>query len=171
MAGDIYRYKLILFGNERVGKTSIVDRFVNNKFEDDYISTLGYNVFEKRLTISECIVSLMVYDIGGQEKFTSLRRQYANGAHAAFLVYDITDLDSFNDIRRWKADLSSSAGEIPYVIIGNKKDLESQRQVMTQEAERASLELKAATFIETSAKTGEGIEAAFNQLASSVLKS
>lgn len=172
MEPELVRYKVILFGNENVGKTSLVDRFVNDKFEADYIATIGYNVYEKRIYFDENIVSLMIYDIGGQEKFTELRKVYAKGADAAFIVYDITDLDSFNDIYRWREDLFRFTGsEITFIILGNKGDLKSDRQVQKDEGQKISSKLGALMFLETSAKTGEGVEAAFTQLASRTLRS
>lgn len=163
---DIVRYKMILFGNVRVGKTSLVDRFVNNKFEENYISTLGYNVYEKWISYKDRVISLMIYDIGGQERFNDLRKMYAQGAGTAFIVYDITDQESFANIKRWKKDLDEfTESSIPFIIIGNKKDLEDSRQVPKDVAMELATEIGALNFLETSAKTGEGVEEAFRQLA------
>ncbi|MHA1266421.1 MAG: Rab family GTPase [Candidatus Helarchaeota archaeon] len=163
---NIYRYKMILFGSAGVGKTSLVERFVNDKFEENYISTLGYNVYEKWVTINETtVVSLMIYDIGGQERFIELRKKYAEGANTAFLVYDITDQESFVALRNWKADLFSFAGEIPFILIGNKIDLEEFREISLEQGRQMAEELGALSFFETSAKTGEAVEKAFIDIA------
>ncbi|NHI91422.1 MAG: GTP-binding protein [Candidatus Lokiarchaeota archaeon] len=162
---NVIRYKMILFGNQGVGKTSLVERFINDKFEENYISTLGYTVYEKQFTFQNTIISLMIYDIGGQEKFRDLRKKYAEGADAAFIVYDITDSHSFQMVEDWKYDLYQFAGEIPFVIIGNKKDLEANRQVDLEIAQLSSNELGADDFFETSAKTGEEVNSAFKKLA------
>ncbi|TFG04873.1 MAG: GTP-binding protein [Promethearchaeota archaeon] len=162
---NIYRYKLVLFGNAGVGKTSLVERFVNNKFEENYLTTLGYNVYEKWISCDGSVISLMVYDIGGQEKFTDLRKKYAEGANTAFLVYDITKKESFAALQKWKKDLADFAGNIPFIVIGNKNDLEGQREVPIDFAKQICGELGALNFFETSAKTGIGVEEAFQQLA------
>jgi Ras-related protein Rab-6A len=158
-----YRFKVVLFGNEGVGKTSLVERYVNNRFEEDYVSTLGYNVYEKRVTHENTLIALTVFDIGGQEKFRSLRKKYAEGAHAALIVYDITNRGSFDNVSQWKSDLYEFAGDIPFVIIGNKMDLSPQ--ITKNEGEELSKKLNAAGFFETSAKNNSGIDIAFKQLA------
>ncbi|MHA1797001.1 MAG: Rab family GTPase [Candidatus Helarchaeota archaeon] len=166
----IMKFKMVLFGNEGVGKTSLVDRFVNDKFEEDYIATLGYNVFEKKIEIDEYRVSLVIYDIGGQERFRELRRKYAEGADTAFIVYDMVNLDSFNKIQDWKFDLFSITGDIPFIVIGNKVDLDAQRVVSKESGLQLSNKIGALGHIETSAKTGQFVEEAFQQLAIKTLQ-
>jgi small GTP-binding protein len=161
----LMRYKMILFGNEGVGKTSLVERFVNDKFEENYIATLGYNVYEKRILHNDSIISLMVYDIGGQERFDELRKRYSQGAHTAFIVYDVTDPNSFTNIRKWKTDLDEYVGSIPFIIIGNKIDLETERKIKIEDALKMCSMLGGLGYYETSAKNGKGVEDAFNQLA------
>ena len=161
----IMRYKMILFGNEGVGKTSLVERFVNDKFSQNYIATIGYNVYEKRIFHNDAIISLMVYDIGGQERFDDLRKLYAKGANTAFIVFDVTNPHSFTSVIKWKTDLNKCAGTIPFIIIGNKTDLETERQVSKAEALKLCNLLGALAYYETSAKNGKGVEDAFNQLA------
>ena len=162
---NVIRYKMVLFGNVGVGKTSLVERFINNKFEDNYISTLGYTVYEKQFTYQGLIISLMIYDIGGQEQFRDLRKKYAEGANTAFLVYDITNFSSFQRVEDWRDNLREFAGEIPFVVIGNKADLGVNRVIDTESARKFSVELGAADFFETSAKTGAEVNSAFKKLA------
>ena len=161
----LIRYKMILFGDKMVGKSSLVDRYVNDKFEQDYISTLGYNVLEKRIQYKDSTISLIIYDIGGQEEYDAVRKIYAKGSSCAFLVYDITNKTSFENITKWRNDLKDYAGEIPFIIIGNKNDLESERVVSRGAGEKSSSELGALSWFETSAKTGIGVENAFMDLA------
>ncbi len=156
---------MVLFGNIAVGKTSLVERFINKKFEEDLFSTLGYNVYEKRMSFSNFTIRLMIFDIGGQERFRDLRKKYATGANTSFIVYDITDFDSFNNIKKWKNDLYTFSGPIPFIIIGNKTDLQANRQVPLSEATDLGATLGALDVFETSAKTGDGVEDAFKQLA------
>ena len=162
----IYRYKMVLFGDVGVGKTSLVERFVNNKFEESYMSTLGYNVYEKIVQYDEVGVSLMIYDIGGQERFTDLRKMYAKVSSTAFIVYDITNAETFRSLGKWKKDLHDFAGmEIPFIIIGNKNDLADQRAIPEDSAREAAEKLGAIDFFETSAKTGDKVDEAFTKLA------
>ncbi len=159
------RYKMVLFGDGGVGKTSLVDRFINDRFEENYMSTLGYNVFEKQIPHQNSIISFMIYDIGGQEKFRELRKKYAEGANVAVLVYNITDRKTFLNIKQWKADLDEFTGGIPFILIGTKVDLGPKRQVPQEEGRKIAFEIGALDFFETSAKTGAGVEKAFHQLA------
>ncbi|NHI92192.1 MAG: GTP-binding protein [Candidatus Lokiarchaeota archaeon] len=159
------RFKLVLFGNASVGKTSLVERFVNDRFDSNYMSTLGYNVYEKKIAYKNALISLMIYDIGGQEQFRELRRKYAEGAHTGIIVYDITDLRSFETVSDWKFNLYEFAGEIPFIIIGNKVDLEHNRKVNKDMASNLAVELDAVEFFETSAKNGDFVQNAFTKLA------
>ena len=167
--GSHYKFKLVLFGNPAVGKTSIIDRYVNNKFEQEYLSTLGYNVFEKTIEINEDSVSFMIFDIGGQETFQNLRKVYAAEAKVALLVYDITDRFSFDNIKNWHKDLMDFTEKASFILIGNKVDLQNERRVQRQEGEVLAKELGAGGFFETSAKNNEGIDDAFQTLARKIL--
>lgn len=167
---NLARYKLILFGDERVGKTSLVERYVNDKFEENYISTLGYNVYEKRVPCGDYIVSLMLYDIGGQEKFVELRKKYAHGAQTALIVFDVTNERSYDRVEKWVQELHRFVGEVPFIIIGNKIDLEEQRKIETYMGDKICMDLGAITYIETSAKSGVNVEMAFEQLAIETLR-
>ncbi|MBD3230382.1 MAG: GTP-binding protein [Candidatus Lokiarchaeota archaeon] len=162
---NVVRYKMVIFGNVKVGKTSLLERYVNDRFQDSYISTLGYNVYEKRISYKDSEISLMIYDIGGQEKFREVRKKYAEGANTAFIVYDITNLESFENIVNWRNDLEQFSGDIPFVLIGNKVDLENSRKVSKEKGLELSKEINALDFIETSAKTGESVQKAFEECA------
>ena len=165
MSQQLFAYKMVLFGNVAVGKTSLVERFINQRFEENYFSTLGYNVYEKRLDFLNFTISLMIYDIAGQEKFRDLRKKYTLGANTAFIVYDITDRTSFASVVMWKTELHEIAGPIPFIINGNKVDLQATRQVPLNEALNLSAALGALNMFETSARTGDGVEEAFKLLA------
>ncbi|NHI94323.1 MAG: GTP-binding protein [Candidatus Lokiarchaeota archaeon] len=167
---NLVRYKLILFGDEKVGKTSLVERYVNDKFELNYLSTLGYNVYEKRIPCGDFIVSLMIYDIGGQERFAELRKRYAEGANTALLVFDVTNEESFDHIKKWTLELKRYIGNLPFILIGNKIDLEEERIIEIDLANKLSIDLGAITYIETSAKSGENVQITFERLAYETLK-
>ena len=154
-----------MFGDQGVGKTSLVVRFVNDKFEENYARTIGYNVFEKSVIYNECLISLMIFDFGGQERFTTLREYYARGASAAFLVFDLTSQNSFENLITWQSDLFGFTGEIPFIVIGNKADLESERRVRREDILKVCSSIRALAYYETSAKTGKAVDDAFYQLA------
>jgi len=164
------KYKMVLFGTEGVGKTSLVQRLVNSKFDDDYTPTLGYNVYEKAIIIDKIKISLVIYDFGGQKQFEGMRKMTSQGSDTAFLVYDLTNKESFDNLSDWRMELFDVAGEIPFIIIGNKVDLYQERQVTKEKGEQLSVELGALTHLETSAKTGKFVEEAFNMLARETLK-
>ena len=165
-----FKFKLVLFGNPAVGKTSIVERYINDKFEADYISTLGYNVYEKILNIKNSQVSFLIYDIGGQEQFRNLRKQYANGARAAVLVYDVTNRESFDNIKNWYKDLMEFTNNAYFILIGNKVDLEGDRQVKREDGEKLANELLALEFFETSAKYNIDVDKAFQKFAEKIVE-
>ena len=161
---------MVLFGNPSVGKTSLVERYINDQFEPNYMSTLGYNVYEKQIPHDNLVISLMIYDVGGQEQFRDLRKKYAEGANTAFIIYDIANRVTFEKVPDWKHNLYQFAGEIPFIVIGNKSDLEADRKVTFEEAMELSYQLGALDFIETSAKTGSEVERAFNNLSINTYK-
>ncbi len=165
-----FRFKLVLFGNVAVGKTSIVDRYINDKFEQEYISTLGYNVFEKNIDVGGTSVAFMIFDIGGQEQFEELRKKYATGAKAAFLVYDVTNRETFDNIKKWNIDLEKFSDNATFILVGNKVDLEDLRKVQVREGADLANDIGAVGFFETSAKTGEGIDDSFYRLAQILLE-
>jgi len=156
---------MVLFGDSGVGKTSMVERFINDKFEESYMGTLGYNCYEKQIPHKDCLISLLIYDIGGQERFRDLRKKYAEGAQVAFIVYDITNRQSFDNVPLWRKELDEFVGNLFFILIGNKVDLESVREVPTVDGVGLARQLGALDFFETSAKTGAGVEQAFAQLA------
>ncbi|MFX0136623.1 MAG: Rab family GTPase [Candidatus Hodarchaeota archaeon] len=167
--GNSYRLKLVLFGNPAVGKTSLIQRYINNKFEHEYLSTLGYNVYEKRLDFGNDNIIFVIFDIGGQEKFRELRQKYAAGANAALLVYAINNRESFENIPNWYNDLKAFTNNAHFVIVGNKVDLEHERQVSREEAENLALQLQADGFFETSAKEDIMINETFSNFAKVIL--
>ncbi|NVM03755.1 MAG: GTP-binding protein [Candidatus Helarchaeota archaeon] len=167
-----YKFKLVLFGNAAVGKTSLVERYINNRFEGQYLSTLGYNVYEKKIDISETgeiSVTFVIFDIGGQEQFKELRKKYAAGAQAALLVYSIIDRDSFENIPNWHSDLKAFTDNAHFIIVGNKLDLEDSRQVVKEEGESLAQMLQADGFFETSAKADVMINETFYSFAKIIL--
>ncbi|MEF8873317.1 MAG: Rab family GTPase [Candidatus Thermoplasmatota archaeon] len=113
--------KILLLGDGAVGKTSLVRRFVEQKFDDRYIATIGVNVKKKRLP--DLDVKLMLWDMYGQKMNKDLHASHYSGADGAIIVYDLTRYDTFLSLASWINEVFSVTGKIPFVILGNKLDL------------------------------------------------
>ena len=166
-SGGEYRFKFIVIGEHEVGKTSILRRFVEGRFLADYRTTIGLNVLSHNFEFFGNEISLFLWDIGAQQYFKRYRKVYYKGAQAAFIVFDLTNRDTFYNVMNWFNELNEfREHEISVVIVGNKRDLEHEREVDYDEgvtlAEMLSEKYnRKISYIETSALTGENIEEAF----------
>jgi small GTP-binding protein len=169
---DEYVFKIAVLGAPAAGKTSIIDKFVEHKFTADYKPTLGASIIAKDISLENVEVRLVLWDVAGQEKYESVRSMYLSGAIGAILVYDITRRPTFEEIKtKWINDFQQYAlKNAKYIVIGNKKDLEDKRNVTFEEGKVLSNALGTEIFLETSAKTGENVEAAFISLVKDILK-
>lgn len=170
------RYKLIIAGAKDVGKTSLIQRFCENSFNEDTLPTLGAQFVRKKLKIKtdheELETDMMVWDFGGEENYRSLFPKYANGASAAIILYDITRKDSLEDVNNWIHIIIQNAEPDVYIqLIGAKLDLEEERQITKEDAlERYNGFSWCDDIIETSSKTGRNVELAFTRVAKEVIK-
>lgn len=166
-----YFYKISIIGDKAVGKTSLIDRFVNEKFEEDYIATMGVNITLKDLTLKyqtkeDFPVQLMLWDIGGSEKWENLRGMFYRGSSGVILVYDVTRPATFLNITHYLQDLENSVQKkIPFILIGNKNDLSNLKKINPKTAESLMQSSNAVAFFETSAKTGKNVEEVFRLIA------
>lgn len=136
MAG-VERFKVVLLGEGRVGKTSILLRYIKGEYTDRQVSTLQASYLDKKINVGATSVQLSVWDTAGQERFHALGPIYYRDASGALLVYDITDAESFNKVKNWVKELRKIVGnDIVLVIAGNKIDLEKNRNVNEEEAAR-----------------------------------
>ena len=125
-----YIIKICLLGEANVGKTSLVYRFIENKFRGNYKSTLGVNLLKKDLNIQEYgDVSAQIWDLGGQESFKSLRKLYLEGANGALVIYDCTKKKTFEKLNGWIKDFKQARGEEPLLLLGNKTDLKNNIKI------------------------------------------
>ena len=160
---DISHYKIIFLGDQSVGKSSILNRFYQNKFEPDYQATIGLDFHSKNIEINGTSIRLLLYDTAGQEKFKSLIPMYIRDANIILVVYDISVKDSFIHTEHWVNETKDLKREDAiFVLIGNKTDLEEKRAVTYKEAENFASE-KGFIFQEVSAKNGDGIEELFEK--------
>lgn len=158
--------KLILTGDFKVGKTSLIRRFVENSFKEDYISTIGVEITKKSIIMSENTkLNFVLWDIGGQiGQIRPYRQRFYDGANAAIIVVDRTR-DHLDSIKAWLKDIKESVpNNIPIVIVGNKSDL-NEKVVITEEQIKVIAKQLDLHFIVTSAKTGENVNETFLYIA------
>jgi Ras-related protein Rab-21 len=129
------RFKVVLLGEGRVGKTSILLRYTKGEYNDRQVSTLQASYLDKSVSVGGSTAQLSVWDTAGQERFHALGPIYYRDADGALLVYDITDSESFNKVRKWVKELRKIVGsDIIIAIAGNKIDMEKSRSVKESEA-------------------------------------
>merc|ERR1712187_271718 len=159
------KYKLVFLGEQSVGKTSLITRFMYDSFDNNYQATIGIDFLSKTMYLEDRTVRLQLWDAAGQERFRSLIPSYIRDSSGAIVVYDITNRASFLNTSKWIEDVRSERGpDVVIILVGNKTDLADRRQVSTEEGEEKAKENNV-MFIETSAKVGNQIKALFRQLA------
>ena len=162
--------KLVMIGDSGVGKTNILSRYINNEFSSITKATVGVEFFSTIIKKNNKLIKLQIWDTAGQERYKSITSAYYKGAKGAFVVYDITKMKTFKNLDKWIAELKANGNEDIYIIlIGNKLDLEKNREVMTNDVKRKAEELKVGYF-ETSALDGSNIEHAFDVIVEEMSK-
>ena len=160
---QINKQKLILIGDVAVGKTSIINSILGQKFNDEYEPSIGVDFFSKTIKYKGKSIKLQIWDSAGQEKFRRLIPNYIRGASLIILVYDITNKSSFNNLNSW-IEFINNYESTNIIICGNKIDLKDKREVSYEEGEKFSEEKKM-DFFEVSAKEETNL---LNMLFSSV---
>ena len=167
-ATNIENYKIVILGDQYVGKTSILNKFKYENSEDKYTPTIGIDFITKNVYLEEKTIRLIMWDTAGSERFKSLIPSYIKNANAIILAYDITSKSSFTSLEKWLLEISDKVPSNAYIIIaGNKLDLEAKRQVSVEELKKFS-EDKGLKFLETSAKTGHNINELFGTITSTL---
>ena len=163
-------FKVVLVGDASVGKTNLMSKYLKNEFKEDSKATVGVEFGAKQFTIDGHAIKAQIWDTAGQERYKAITSAYYRGAKGAFIVYDITRRDTFDSVDRWVNDLTAASDKnITIIVIGNKSDLEDQRQVTKEEGEEKATKLQVA-FFETSAFSGENVEKAFEQMVNEIYK-
>jgi len=163
--------KLALLGDAAVGKTSLINHYIEESFKEDYSPTLGVNIVMKKLDYENAEIQLAIWDIAGQDKYDLTRKLFFEGCYGSLLVYDISRVSTFESIKtKWFKDFEKFArSDGVYILIGNKVDLKEQIMVPTEKGKELAEKLKAIDFLETSAKFGDNVERAFKKLVQQVL--
>lgn len=162
--------KVCMLGDPAVGKTSLVRRYVYDKFEGKYLSTIGTNVTRKVVNFENqnMTLTLMLWDVLGQHS-TKFHPVYYKGAKGGILVCDVTRRETLDNLNEWVTSFFKISGKVPIIFLANKMDLEKERVVKPEELEAVSKTFDA-TFYMTSAKTGENVNNAFTTIATELLK-
>ncbi|MFX1451079.1 MAG: Rab family GTPase [Promethearchaeota archaeon] len=163
-------YKILLLGDPGVGKTALITRYIDNRFITDYKATLGFDIFIKKISNGKTEYSLAIWDLAGQEKYTSLKQSYYEGAQGIIMVYDITNEESYRNVIQWLTELHKIVKIVPIILVGNKIDLSDEIKIATEDGKRMEARIKAIKFYETSAKTGENVNIIFEDLAENIHK-
>jgi len=168
-AGDfgnpLRKFKLVFLGEQSVGKTSLITRFMYDSFDNTYQATIGIDFLSKTMYLEDRTIRLQLWDTAGQERFRSLIPSYIRDSTVAVVVYDITSSNSFHQTSKWIDDVRTERGsDVIIMLVGNKTDLSDKRQVSTDEGERKAKELNV-MFIETSAKAGYNVKQLFRRVA------
>lgn len=165
--------KVIILGDSGVGKTSLMNQYVNRKFSNQYKATIGADFLTKELLVEDRLVTMQIWDTAGQERFQSLGVAFYRGADCCVLVFDVTAPNSFKSLDSWRDEFLIQASprnpeNFPFVVIGNKIDLEN-RTVSTKRAHGWCQTKNNIPYFETSAKEATNVEQAFQTVAKDAL--
>jgi len=167
--------KVIILGDSGVGKTSLMNQYVNKKFSNQYKATIGADFLTKEVMVDDRLVTMQIWDTAGQERFQSLGVAFYRGADCCVLVFDVNVAKTFENLDSWRDEFLIQAAprdpdNFPFVVIGNKIDLENQRVVSTKRLQAWCAAKGNIPFFETSAKEAINVEQAFQTIAKNALK-
>ena len=168
-------YKICIVGDGGVGKTSMVLRYTEDSFKDNYLMTIGSNFSTKDMDLPEhpnLNVKLQLWDLAGQKHFSFVRPPFYRGATAIIYVFDLTRRSSFSNMMSWKEEVEKVIGEKTSILVGNKLDLANQgdREVGEKDGESLKDELNAFSYFETSAKEGSAVDVVFKETVLQILR-
>ena len=171
MSKDDFLYKIVILGDTSVGKTCFFNRYVDNTFEEKTLGTIGIEYRLKNVQLENgSTIKLQIWDTAGQERFNSISKSYYRGAHAIILIFSVDNKKSFENVKTWVNQIKEETNEkITLILVGNKIDLVDKREIMESEGEELANEFDI-NYYECSAKTGENINLAFNELIKKMVK-
>jgi len=167
--------KVIILGDSGVGKTSLMNQYVNKKFSNQYKATIGADFLTKEVMVDDRLVTMQIWDTAGQERFQSLGVAFYRGADCCVLVFDVNVAKTFENLDSWREEFLIQSNpkdpdSFPFVVIGNKIDLENQRVVSPRRAQAWCQAKGDIPYFETSAKEAINVEQAFQTIARNALK-
>ena len=163
------KIKIMVIGESLVGKTALIKRYTKNTFGGEYLTTVGIDFQDKFLNINGKEIKIELWDTAGQERFRNIAKNYFQSSDGFLLVYDLTKKSSFENLEFWNEQISLNAPkETKYILVGNKKDLEDQREVKIEEGEDFAKKNNI-KFYETSAKDGTNVINVFETLAKEIV--
>jgi Ras-related protein Rab-1A len=165
-----YTIKILVVGDSTVGKTNFIRMFIENKFNQNYMTTSGIDLKTSSIEIKNKKIRVQLWDTAGQEKYKAITKNLFLKVQAALIVYDITNEETFNNLKTWVRSIKEECGkQIQMLIIGNKNDLNEERVVDKNIAMEYAKEEKI-DYLETSSKTGDNIQKAISLLCEKVLE-
>lgn len=157
--------KLLVIGDGGVGKSSMIARYVDDKFSPEYVSTIGIDFKIKIIDAAGRKVKLQIWDTAGQERFHTITSAYYRGSHGLMIIFSLTDAQSFHHLQYWLRHIEEgAAGNVPKLLIGTKSDLHDKREV-TSEVAAALAEEMGMEYMEASSKDGKNVQKAFLRMA------
>ncbi|WLF79177.1 Rab GTPase ypt6 [Lodderomyces elongisporus] len=165
------KYKIVFLGDQSVGKTSLITRFMYDTFDETYATTIGIDFLSKTMYLEDGkTIRLQLWDTAGQERFRSLIPSYIRDSHVAVICYDITNKKSFTNLNKWIKDVKLERGDdVIMVLVGNKSDLANdKRQVSLEDVEQLHNKTGSKFFIETSTKANHNVKLLFKKIAQSL---
>ena len=163
------KIKIMVIGESLVGKTALITKYTKNKFGGAYLTTVGIDFQDKFLNINGKEIKIELWDTAGQERFRNIAKNYFQSSDGFLLVYDLTKKSSFEKLDFWNEQINLNAPkETKYILVGNKKDLENQREVQIEEGEDFAKKNNI-KFYETSAKDGTNVINVFETLAKEIV--
>src|ERR1700733_8848060 len=153
--------KVCILGGFGVGKTSLVRRYVQSIFSDTYLTTVGVKIEKKMVSVGAAEVALILWDIAGEDDVSTIRTSYLRGAAGYFLVVDVTRGETLEVAKSIQARVTSEIGSVPFLFLFNKTDLKEDWEIREQSLE--DLRNTGCVVLQTSAKSGEGVEEAFQE--------
>ncbi|KAI5820252.1 small GTPase superfamily [Pyronema omphalodes] len=167
--------KVIILGDSGVGKTSLMNQYVNKKFTTSYKATIGADFLTKEVLVDDRLVSMQLWDTAGQERFQSLGVAFYRGADCCVLVYDVNNAKSFDTLDSWRDEFLIQASprdpdNFPFVVLGNKIDVDEKKRAISQKRAMGFCQSKGGIpYFETSAKEAVNVEQAFEIIARNAL--
>ncbi|MFX1303351.1 MAG: Rab family GTPase [Promethearchaeota archaeon] len=174
MSEKAFGFKITVVGDAAVGKTSLIKRYTTNTFEKDYISTLGMQFSRYEENVGGEMVELFLWDLAGQESFSTLRDRFYKGSSGAIIVFSLApeEIETYRNINKWLSNIKEACGNIPILLFGNKADLVDQNAIAFSpnyetsdvHVNKFAQDHNIIKYFRTSALTGQGVKEAFQTL-------